>query len=179
MGYGFVTGGVVLGRKYGFERLACASVRRGGGSGWNVSGRRRQQLTVMMSAVTETTEHIWNKSYQLEELEDECRTTTALYLNEDGTVECGETTGPKPVESSGEWNLDLVSQTFVMKLTRKFEEPKSTYTIEHMYDGSVTMNPKSDLISFDGKLLSNNFPVGFFKMISTTDDLPEEHFKAL
>eukprot|EP00188_Purpureofilum_apyrenoidigerum_P003063 Plantae.Rhodophyta-Purpureofilum_apyrenoidigerum.ctg31172.p1 GENE.Plantae.Rhodophyta-Purpureofilum_apyrenoidigerum.ctg31172~~Plantae.Rhodophyta-Purpureofilum_apyrenoidigerum.ctg31172.p1 ORF type:complete len:135 (+),score=45.79 Plantae.Rhodophyta-Purpureofilum_apyrenoidigerum.ctg31172:40-405(+) len=120
-----------------------------------------------------------DKTYQLEELEDKDHMTTALYLNSNGSVDCGATTGPVPKEASGEWKFDAESRRFEMKIKRVFEENKGDYSVERMYDGEMTLKDKSDLIECDGKMILQDFPVGFFKMISAADDLPEEHFKGV
>ena len=40
---------------------------------------------------------------QLEEMEDKDSSLTSITLNEDGTVTFGETSGPLPKSSSGNW----------------------------------------------------------------------------
>ncbi|KAJ8904575.1 hypothetical protein NDN08_001093 [Rhodosorus marinus] len=162
-------GGVGRSNRISSERAVRGFVK----SSREIGGR----VTVVVASLDR--ERIWNKSYQLDELEDKDSTTTALYLNRDGTVDCGNTTGPIPKLASGEWDLDPKNNRFMMKLTRTFEQDTGDYEVKRTYDGEMSMSKDEELINFEGKLILRDFPVGYFKMISASDDLPEEHMKAL
>lgn len=80
-----------------------------------------------------------DKTYQLEELEDQETCTSEIFLQADRTIYFGDTDGPIPVECEGRWDVDPDTNSFRMAIKRTF--------------GAGTDSRDMGEFSFDGKWL--------------------------
>ena len=114
---------------------------------------------------------------QLEELEEDTSTLTALKLLPDGRVDFRTTDGPLPLNIEGEWASD--GEEFYMVLTRTFEVNGSfqsgpdlegvTYQLTRSYKGSVDIHPAYKVA--EGTLQVADYTIGYFKLIVLPDDV--------
>lgn len=127
------------------------------------------------------TNNIESKYYQLEELEDKEDTTTEIFLTKGRTIDVGESNGPIPVASSGEWKIND-DGCFEMTIRRTFDAGKKeslstdmgefTFEVERFFVGAI--EAVGENIAVSGKVvcpdkLFGDMDVGFFNMIDTTD----------
>lgn len=70
-----------------------------------------------------TREHLCDKEFQLEELEDKEECETEVWLNNDGSITLGASNGPMVKDYSGDWHILETTGDFRMRLTRRFESP--------------------------------------------------------
>uniref|UniRef100_A0A7S0ZDP4 Uncharacterized protein n=1 Tax=Timspurckia oligopyrenoides TaxID=708627 RepID=A0A7S0ZDP4_9RHOD len=104
--------------------------------------------------------------FQLDEMEDECETCTAVVLNSDGTITLGKTDGPVPIKVEGSWKLFNGDQ-FILEVDRVFEGEKGVeYTVQREYAGTVTKH--LTYIEIDGNIKAP-FKVGYFKLFTAED----------
>lgn len=122
-----------------------------------------------------------NKFYQLEELEDKDDCSTEVFLKDDGSVIVGNSDGPIPVESSGEWELD--GKDFKMTLRRVYDGGKKPsrftdvgefqYEVVRSYEGEI--GHMGQEFAVNGGVIHSihselgDEKVGYFNIIDTTD----------
>ena len=106
---------------------------------------------------------------QLEEVEHDTTTLTALVLEADGSVTYMETDGPAPTQFHGEWSSD--GQDFWMILSRIFDGKFDTaYTIARIYHGEVESRSE-EYTTISGEVRIDDNPVGYFKVLVLDDEL--------
>lgn len=136
-------------------------------------------------STTVTNDRIANKSYQLEEDEDSLSCTSAIYLNEDGTLSIGRTDGPKPDRVYATWKYSDEEGEIVLNIERFFGADTNTpFSVKRILRGHIEKTSKnlSDLAIFSGGMyqepadFSPQSEVGWFSMIIATDDLPTDDF---
>jgi hypothetical protein len=86
-----------------------------------------------------------NKYYQLEEMEDKDTATTELFLKEDGSIEIGDTDGPKWDSARGTWKVKPGTDEFSMTISKTFgagakgkDVGEFAYTVARTYVGDMT-----------------------------------------
>lgn len=129
-------------------------------------------------------ERIANKSYQLEEDEDEVSTTSAVFLNEDGTLSIGKTDGPTPEEVNAKWKYSDSDGELMVEIERIYQEGKTIFPVKRILRGHLDDSNKNlrDLPVFTGAMyqdpadFSPHSEVGWFNMILATHDLPSDDF---
>jgi hypothetical protein len=110
-------------------------------------------------------------------MEDKDNATTELFLKIDGTVEFGDTDGPRWISARGEWSVTPGTDDFTMKITRQFKAGVDNtdmgefdYELERIYVGDMTM--VGACVGITGVMripeLSER-EVGFFNMIDATN----------
>lgn len=124
----------------------------------------------------------------MEELEDEETCTTEVFLNDDNTVDVGETDGPIYTKASGTWEQPAYGSpsptSFKMVLTRTYEagkEPTGStdigtfeFTVKRSFTGEQSMVGESMAVVgtmhhlMDGGAIDQE--VGYFNMIDTTKE---------
>ena len=105
---------------------------------------------------------------QLEEVEHDTTTLTALRLVADGSVEYMETDGPTPTAMHGEWSSD--GEDFWMILSRVFDGKFDTaFTVARIYHGQL--EGTEDFQTAAGEVLIEDNPVGYFKVLYLSDEL--------
>jgi len=108
---------------------------------------------------------------QLEELEADTSTVTALRLNQDGSVGFSTTDGPLPLNCNGNWASD--GDDFMLIITRTFEQEgnvKSTYSVTRILTGSVE-EKVGGYTTLGGEVKIGDIGVGYFKAIALPDDV--------
>jgi hypothetical protein len=108
---------------------------------------------------------------QLEELEADTSTLTAMALLPDGRVEFRTTDGPLPLKIQGEWASD--GDAFFMVLTRTFEVGANlegvTYQLTRVFEGSVDVHPAYKFA--EGTVRVGDYTTGYFKFIVLPEDV--------
>jgi len=106
---------------------------------------------------------------QLEELEADTSTITALKLCEDGSVDYMTTDGPLPKDARGEWGSD--GESFMLVLTRTFEHETtaSTYSVTRVLKGAVE-DKTGGYTTIGGEVKIGDISVGYFKAIGLPED---------
>lgn len=132
-----------------------------------------------------TVERLANKSYQLEEDEDENSCTTAIYLHEDGSVTLGQTDGPDPDSVKASWSYRDEDGELSIDIERYFQgEQNIEFMVKRILVGHLDNSSRKnlDLPIFTGAMypyptdFAKHTAVGFFAMILATDDLPKEDY---
>jgi hypothetical protein len=105
---------------------------------------------------------------QLEEVEHDTTTLTALRLESDGSVTYMETDGPTPTSMHGEWSSD--GEDFWMIISRVFDGKFDTaYTIARIYHGE--QEGSNEFTTIGGEVRIDDNPVGYFKVLVLSDEL--------
>lgn len=133
---------------------------------------------------TLTVERLTNKSYQLEEDEDQSSCTTAIYLNENGTVSVGRTDGPSPDRVHATWEYNDESGELILDIERYFiGEAGVEFMVKRILRGHLDERRNlENLPVFIGAMyphptdFSKYSEVGWFAMILATDDLPSDDY---
>lgn len=125
-----------------------------------------------------------DKTYQLEELEDQDRCTSEVFLQMDRSIYFGDTDGPLPAMQEGRWDVPPGTNDFQMVIRRTFgagddgkDVGEFSFAVEKMYVGTMTMVGESVAIQGTIKIVDPLNPdaedlmeVGFFNMIDGTND---------
>ena len=125
-----------------------------------------------------------DKTYQLEELEDQDRCTTEVFLQADRTIYFGDTDGPLPASQEGRWDVPPGTNSFQMVIRRTFgagddgkDVGEFSFDVEKLYEGEMSMVGESVAIQGTIKIVDPLNPdaeelmeVGFFQMIDGTQD---------
>mmetsp|Transcript_17815 Transcript_17815/g.51005 ORF Transcript_17815/g.51005 Transcript_17815/m.51005 type:complete len:198 (+) Transcript_17815:85-678(+) len=125
-----------------------------------------------------------DKTYQLEELEDQDRSTTEVFLQADRTIYFGDTDGPLPSSQEGRWDVPPGTNNFQMVIKRTFgagddgkDVGEFSFDVEKLFEGKMSMVGQSVAIEGVIKIVDPLNPdaedlmeVGFFQMIDGTDD---------
>lgn len=125
-----------------------------------------------------------DKTYQLEELEDQERCTSEVFLQQDRTIYFGDTDGPIPARQEGRWDVPPGTNDFQMVVKRTFgagddgkDVGEFSFDVEKLYEGTMTMVGESVAIQGVIKIVDPLNPdaedlmeVGFFNMIDGTND---------
>merc|ERR1719409_1113653 len=123
-----------------------------------------------------------DKTYQLEELEDQETCTSEVFLQADRTIYFGDTDGPIPVECEGRWDVEPETNSFRMAIKRTFgtgsdsrDMGEFSFDVEKLYMGEMTMVGES--VAIQGTVLVRDEfnpevekEVGYFNMIDGTQD---------
>jgi hypothetical protein len=110
-------------------------------------------------------------------MEDKDNATTELFLKIDGTVEFGDTDGPRWISARGEWSVAPNTDDFTMKITRHFragvdntDMGEFEYELERIYVGDMTMVGACVAITGVMRIPEmSEREVGFFNMIDATN----------
>lgn len=128
---------------------------------------------------------IVDRSYQLEEREDENECVSALYLRSDGTVAHGRTDGPQPDAVDGAWLYNEAEREIVVELCRHFKEGEVSFSVSRVMRGHLDVKDDDGYCLFSGNIYqdtkdidTSKSAVGVFSMVEATDDLPDQHFDA-
>jgi hypothetical protein len=128
---------------------------------------------------------IGDKSYQLEELEDEATATSALYLRRDGSIAYGRTDGPEPDTVRGVWAYNEHEKELRMELERNFSDNGFNFSVRRVFKGHLDCKQELDMAVFSGNIFRDEedfadpkAALGHWSMIIATDDLPSEDFDA-
>lgn len=127
---------------------------------------------------------IANKSYQLEEDEDSCSCTSAVYLSEDGSLSIGRTDGPRPDKVDASWTYSDRDGELLLQIERYFGSDATPFSVKRILKGHLddTRKNLSGLPIFEGAMykeptdFSPHSEVGWFAMILAVDDLPQDDF---
>lgn len=147
-----------------------------------VPHNRRTRSTPMC---TVTVERLANKSYQLEEDEDQSSCTTAVYLHADGKVSVGRTDGPTPDRVEATWKYDDASGELILDIERYFQgDGRVEFMVKRILRGHLDDGRKNleNLPVFTGAMyphpteFERHSEVGWFAMILATDDLPSDDY---
>lgn len=129
---------------------------------------------------------IQNRSFQLEEMEDEHSSTSAVYLKEDGSVSHGRTDGPVPERVDGAWTYNEGSQELVIDLNRHFQEGEIEFSVRRLLRGHAeTSGAVQDMAVFSGNIFRGvddfedpKSALGHWSLTVASDGLPSENFDA-
>lgn len=129
-----------------------------------------------------TDAEVGNRSFQLIEMEDSEQAVSALYLRAaDKGVDFGATDGPVPDSVTGEWTLNEADGTLGLALTRNYEGDFS-FSVTRFYKGHYERREGSSLVTVQGYIFQAEHAmepenaVGFFSLVTATDDLPSEDY---
>lgn len=158
-----------------FISPAALPTRRG------VGGVQRCARRVVKAVVTQST--IASKSYQLEEMEDEATSTSAIYLAADGTLSLGQTDGPAPDRFMGTWLYMEDSGELTMEIERWFGEGEVPFCVKRILRGHIDSSKNiGNLPLFAGAMYKEptdfdlQEALGHFAMVQANDDLPDANF---
>jgi hypothetical protein len=128
---------------------------------------------------------IADRSYQLEELEDEASATSALFLRRDGSIAYGRTDGPEPATVRGVWAFDEDQRELRMDIERNFVDGEITFSVRRVFRGHLDCKQHLDMAVFSGSIFRGEedfqdpkSALGHWSMIIATDDLPAEDYDA-
>ncbi|CAM9149661.1 unnamed protein product [Hapterophycus canaliculatus] len=112
---------------------------------------------------------LFDREFQLEELEDRDVAETSVVLNTDGSISAGATNGPIPIGVRGRWSFD--GTAFRMDIHREFDAA-IPYVVSRVMTGYVEETlPATDTVIITGDIVMDGMDVGFFKMISSPADI--------
>ncbi|CAM9738611.1 unnamed protein product [Scytosiphon promiscuus] len=140
---------------------------------WRSAVRRREDdsaLRMGVETVSEVTAtDLFDREFQLEELEDRDVAETSVVLNKDGSISAGATNGPIPLGVRGKWFFD--GNAFRMDIHREFDAA-IPYVVSRVMTGYVEETlPATDTVIITGDIVMDGMDVGFFKMISSPADI--------
>lgn len=129
-------------------------------------------------------EHSLAEKYlQLEEMEDADRTVTSLLLKRDGTIEFGETDGPKVSSARGYWEQEVSNGSVALAVERTYtagnmkradtDVGEFQYSVERIMTGQVCqvgakLAVQGSIVMVD-EILGDE-EIGYFSMIDTTTE---------
>jgi hypothetical protein len=127
-------------------------------------------------------DNIGDRSYQLEEMEDEASSTSALYLRSDGSVAHGRTDGPQPSSVDGVWLYDESEKEILVDLDRHFTDNRYNFSVRRVFRGHLDCADAFDIAAFSGNIFTDietrdsKSALGHFSLIVASSDLPDENF---
>jgi hypothetical protein len=145
-----------------------------------VCRQRTRQATVRMVSL----DSIADRSYQLEEMEDEASATSALYLHANGTVAHGRTDGPQPTKVNGTWEYNESEKEIRLDLDRHFRDSRIEFSVQRVFRGHLDCSEAFDFAVFAGNIYPDSetvdarSAVGHFSLIDASSDLPDEKYDA-